>query len=96
MVCVEDLNKEVLISGASFKEAREYIESHCTEIYYVEPGFKLFEKPVIGIPPIAIGMQGGDTIVFPFTKPCYGTFLLRADHLEECNRIRSLGLKRKP
>jgi hypothetical protein len=92
MACVEDLNKEIVLSGASFKEAREYVEAHCMEIYYVNPGFRLFEKHMIGIPPIAIGLEG-DMILFPFTKPCYGTFLIKAEHAEEAARLRSLGLK---
>ena len=94
MACVEDLDKEVLLQGSSFKEAREYVEAHYTEIYYVEPGFKLFEKHIIGIPPIAIGMDN-DVLVFPFTKPCYGTFLLKVEHSEEAARVRSLKLKTK-
>ncbi|MDD1675326.1 MAG: DUF1894 domain-containing protein [Methanomicrobiales archaeon] len=92
MACVEDLNKEVLLSGASFKEAREYVETHCKEIYYVDPGFKLLEKAVIGIPPIAIGVDG-DFLILPYTKPCYGTFLLRVECAEEIKRLRSLRLK---
>jgi hypothetical protein len=56
----------------------------------VEPGFKIFEKPIIGIPPISVGLDG-DTITFPFTKPCYGTFLLRVDDKEEAERIRREG-----
>jgi hypothetical protein len=32
-------------------------------------------------------------VIFPFTKPCYGTFLIRAEHPEEAARLRSLGLK---
>ncbi len=94
MACVEDLNKEVLLSGASFKEAREYVEAHCTEIYYIDPGFKLLEKAVIGIPPIAIGIDG-DFLITPYTKPCYGTFLLRVECPEEIARLRSLKLKTK-
>jgi hypothetical protein len=91
MACVEDMNKEVLISGASFKEAREYVESRYKEIYYIDPGFKLLEKAVIGIPPIALGIDG-KYLILPYTKPCYGTFLLRVECPEEIERLRSLKL----
>ncbi len=94
MTCVEDLDKEVILQGSSFKESREYVEAGFTEIYYVDPGFRLFEKHIIGIPPIAIGMDH-DFIVFPFTKPCYGTFLLKVEDAEEAKRLRSLKLNTK-
>ncbi len=92
MACIEDMNKEILIRGASFAEAREYVEAHCKEIYYLNPGFKLLEKAVIGIPPIAIGTDG-DFLILPYTKPCYGTFLLRVECPDEIVRLRALKLK---
>ncbi len=95
MGCIEQLPYEVLQSGVSFKESREYIEKHFREIYYVDPGFKIFDKYIIGVPPIAIGLEG-DIVVFPFTKPCYGTFLLKVPEAEEAERIRKLKLKTKP
>ena len=95
MGCIEQLPYEVLLSGVSFAESRKYIEEHYQEIYFVDPGFKIFDKYIIGIPPIAIGMEG-DTVVFPFTKPCYGTFLLKVPESEEAARIRKLRLRTKP
>jgi hypothetical protein len=90
MGCIESLSYEVVLQGASFKECREYVRTNCREYRNVEPGFRIFEKPIIGIPPISIGLDG-DTITFPFTKPCYGTFLLRVDDKEEAERIRREG-----
>jgi hypothetical protein len=90
MGCIESLSYEVVLQGASFKECREYVRANCSEHRTVEPGFKIFEKPIIGIPPISIGLDG-DTITFPFTKPCYGTVLLRVDDSEEAERIRREG-----
>ncbi len=49
MGCVEDLGYEVLGSGVSFKESRAYIEGRCREVFYVDPGFRLFEKCMIGV-----------------------------------------------
>jgi hypothetical protein len=87
MGCIESLSYEILLQGASFKECREYVRTHCKEYLDVQPGFKLFEKPIIGVPPISIGLDG-DTITFPFTKPCYGTFLLRVEDKKEAELLR--------
>jgi hypothetical protein len=88
MGCIESLNYEILLQGASFKECRDYVRAHCREYVDVQPGFKIFEKPTIGVPPISIGLDG-DTLTFPYTKPCYGTFLLRVCNHEEAERIRA-------
>ena len=64
MACVEDMNKEVILSGTSFKECRVYVESHYSEVHFVEPGYRMFDKYIIGVPPIAIGIDG-ENIIFP-------------------------------
>lgn len=93
MGCVEDLGYEVIQSGASFKESRAYIEQHCSEVYYVDPGFRIFEKCIIGVPPIAIGLDDG-AVTLPYTKPCYGTFILQVQSPEEADMIRSKARKK--
>lgn len=92
MACIESLKYEIIIRGASFSECREYVRKNCREIVTVSPGFVLFEKPVIGVPPVLIGLDG-DMITFPYTKPCYGSFLLRAESREEAARLRALAGK---
>ncbi|HOT02605.1 MAG TPA: DUF1894 domain-containing protein [Methanolinea sp.] len=92
MGCIESLKYEIVLQGASFAECRSYVMAHCREQVTVDPGFKIFEKPIIGIPPILIGLDG-DLITFPYTKPCYGTFLLQTENPPEAARIRSLGKK---
>jgi hypothetical protein len=94
VACIDEVTKEILLSGASFKECRLYVEGHFKEVWYVDPGYKIFDKYIIGVPPIAVGVDG-DSITFPFTKPCYGTFLLRIQDAEEIERIRKLGKKKK-
>ncbi|MDD1676489.1 MAG: DUF1894 domain-containing protein [Methanomicrobiales archaeon] len=93
MACIDELEKEVLLSGASFAECRAYVEGRYTEVYYVDPGYKIFDKHIIGIPPIAVGIEQ-DSVIFPFTKPCYGTFLLKMESQEEADRMRSLGRRK--
>jgi hypothetical protein len=93
MACIDELNKEILLSGASFAECRAYVESHYAEIRYVDPGYKIFDRHIIGIPPIAIGLED-DFVIFPFTKPCYGTYLLKIECREEAERVRAIGRKK--
>jgi hypothetical protein len=77
----------------SFKEAREYIEKNSDEVYYVSPGYKIFKDYyIIGIPPIAMGVKG-NALVFPYTKPCHGSFVLSIDDedsIKEINRLREV------
>jgi hypothetical protein len=40
------------------------------------------------VPPIAIGLDR-DFIIFPYTKPCHGTFLLRMEDTAEAARLRT-------
>ncbi|WFN35446.1 DUF1894 domain-containing protein [Methanogenium sp. S4BF] len=87
MGCIEQLNYEIIDKHISFKEAADYITKNCPEIYEVNPGFKLFDKAIIGIPPVRIGIDG-DIITFPFTKPCHGTFLLRVSDAAEADLVR--------
>ncbi len=93
MGCVEDIEYEVLASKVSFAESRKYIEKHCKEIYYVNPGFKIFDKCLIGVPPIAIGLDG-PVVILPYTKPCYGTFILRVPSAGDADLVRKNGRKK--
>ncbi len=87
MGCIEKLKYEVIDKYISFKEAADYIGKNCAEVYEVKPGYKIFDKAMIGIPPVRIGIDG-DVVTFPFTKPCYGTFLLRVSDPVEADLIR--------
>ena len=85
----------VLPLGASFKECREYVERNYSDVRYVDPGYKLFDEYLIGLPPLAIGLSGAD-VVFPYTKPCHGTYLLVVTDADEATRVRRTGRKTKP
>jgi hypothetical protein len=90
MGCVEARKCEVLASQVTFAECRDYIISNFPEHYQVDPGYHLFDVYIIGIPPIFIGVEGDD-VIFPYTKPCHGTFILRArGAVEEVIHLRSL------
>ncbi len=87
MGCIEDLTYDVIAKNLSFAESRKLIENRCDETHQIEPGSKLFGEPIIGPPPIVIGIDG-DAVFFPYVKPCHGTFLLRISDPEEVSRIR--------
>ena len=89
MGCVESMNYEIVLRDASFKESCDYIKKTYAEFREVQPGFKVFDTHVIGLPPIAIGLDG-DFVIFPFTKPCHGTFLLRVEDKDEAARLRAI------
>jgi hypothetical protein len=76
MGCLESMKHEIILRDASFRECREFILAHFPEHIEVLPGYKIFEKNLIGVPPLYIAIDGGDVII-PYTKPCYGTFLIR-------------------
>jgi hypothetical protein len=91
MSCIEQLKYTIHLERTSFKEAREYIEKNSDEIYYVSPGYKIFTNYyIIGVPPIAVGAKG-NALIFPYTKPCHGSFVPSIDSedsIKEINRLR--------
>jgi hypothetical protein len=94
MSCIEQMKYEILMEKNTFKESREFIEKNSDEVYYVPPGYKIFNNYyIIGISPIAIGIKGY-ALIFTYTKPCYGTFVLSIDSEDsrkEIYRLREVG-----
>ncbi|MCA1915551.1 DUF1894 domain-containing protein [Methanospirillum hungatei] len=87
MGCLESLPYEVLMSKISFKEAREFL-SRYPEKYDVAPGYRMFDLNIIGVPPIRVAVDG-DALIFPYTKPCHGTFLIKVQNAtDEIARLR--------
>ena len=88
MSCIEQLKYRLYLERTSFKEAREYIENNSEEVYYVDPGYKIFKDYyLIGVPPVAMGVRGNE-ILFTYVKPCHGTFVMGIDSPEEIARLR--------
>ncbi|WP_332881581.1 DUF1894 domain-containing protein [Methanosarcina horonobensis] len=47
---------------------------------------------IIGVPPIAMGAKGS-ALIFTYTKPCHGTFVLTVDNedsIKEIDRLREM------
>lgn len=88
MSCFDKVKHEVLLESASFKEAREFIKTYSDEVYYVEPGYKIFgDCYLIGVKPIALGIKGFD-LIFPIVKPRLGTFVGKTKAKQEIKRLR--------
>ena len=91
MSCIEQMKYKIHLERTSFKDSREYIEKNSDEVYYVPPGYKIFRNYyIIGIPPIAVGAKGS-ALIFTYTKPCHGSFVLGIDNedsIKEINRLR--------
>ncbi|MDO5843652.1 MAG: DUF1894 domain-containing protein [Methanocorpusculum sp.] len=78
MGCLENMKYEILARNCSFKEARELIRENSSEVYEVPVGFKLLDKVIIGIPPILVGIKD-NKLIYTYTKPCHGTFIVVVD-----------------
>ena len=76
MSCIDNYNYEILFKG-SFKECSNYIKKNFKNIKYLKAGEEVLKGILlIGKPPIPVAYEG-DSIIFPYTKPCYGTFVLK-------------------
>ncbi|MBQ3719063.1 MAG: DUF1894 domain-containing protein [Methanomicrobium sp.] len=93
MGCLDKLPYEIILRHTSFAECREYLKKNFRELYTVAPGYKIFDVHIIGVPPISLAIEG-NTIIFPFTKPCHGTFLVSVEDEEEATRIRKENYKK--
>jgi hypothetical protein len=92
MPCLNEYDYEVLLQHITYEQAEEFIREKYWEVYYFEPGFRVLDLRVLGdnAVPIAIDDRAGDALIFPYTKPCMGTFVLRFPGVaKEVQRIRS-------
>lgn len=91
----ESEDYEILISRAGFKECKKVIETHSPEVVYVAAGEKILGVRIIGIPPIAIGIdEESGKVALPYTKPCYGTSVVELPvDKKEIDNIRSISIK---
>lgn len=88
MSCIDEMKYEVLLSQCSFKEAREYIKNNFKEVIEVPPGYRIFDTFLIGVPPLLVGVEG-EVVVIPYTKPCYGTYVMKIQGPEEIKKLRA-------
>ena len=89
MACINDIEYEILLSGATLGECEKFIRKNSDEVYHVKGGYKICDVPLMGSKPIPIGFKGS-TMFFVFTKPCFGLFVLKIKDADaEIERLRS-------
>ena len=92
MPCLNEYDYEVLLQHVTYEQADQFIREKYWETYYFEPGFHVLDLRLLGdaAVPVAIDDQSDDALIFPYTKPCMGTFVLRFPGVpDEVKRIRS-------
>jgi hypothetical protein len=88
------MDYEILLANTSFAEGSKLIQKRCREVYFTNPGYKVFNLYLIGVPPIPIGIEEGHILII-YIKPCHGAFVLKVPAgTEEIERIRK-ELKKK-
>jgi hypothetical protein len=92
MTCLNDYEYEVLLQHITYEQAERFIREKYWETYYFEPGFRVLGLRLLSSIAVPVAVENGtdDTLVFPYTKPCMGTFVLRfAGVPDEVKRVRS-------
>jgi len=86
--CVEEMDYEILLARRPLDECSKLIRKRCREVYFVDPGFKIFGLYLIGVPPIPIGIEYEHLFII-YVKPCHGAFVLKLPGDGEVARIRA-------
>ena len=83
-----DYNFEILLKNKTLPECESFIKDYVEEMYLVPGGYKVKKDiTLLGITS-PVGFLGND-IIFQFTKPCFGFFVLKLpDEAEEIRRLR--------
>ncbi|ADP77060.1 conserved hypothetical protein [Methanothermus fervidus DSM 2088] len=97
--CIElylrEVEHEIHLRNAKFKDCAEFIKKKAAKVLCVNPGEKILGTRLIGIPPIPIGIdEKNKRIMIPYTKPCYGTFVIELPvDRKELENIKKVGRK---
>ncbi len=58
MRCMDNIKHEVLLEGAAFKGTREFIKRNFSEVYCVQPDYKVLQDCyLVRVPPIALAVE---------------------------------------
>jgi|GEM_PF-341071 len=88
MVCLSEYDYEVLLKNTTIKECESFIIKNSEEVYLVPGGYKVKELLLMGTA-ASVGFSGND-IIFQFTKPCFGLFVVKLkNETEEIERLRN-------
>ncbi|MDQ1255390.1 MAG: hypothetical protein QG646_4676 [Euryarchaeota archaeon] len=83
-----DYDFEILLKHKTLKECGSFIKDYVEEMYLVPGGYKVKKDITLLGTTSPVGFLGGD-IIFQYTKPCFGFFVLKLpDEAEEIRRLR--------
>ncbi|HWQ45037.1 MAG TPA: DUF1894 domain-containing protein, partial [Methanosarcina barkeri] len=87
MVCLSGYNYEILLKNTTLKECENCIKELSESVYLVPGGYKVKGFILIGTTS-PVGFSGND-IIFQFTKPCLGFFVIKLkNETEEIKKLR--------
>lgn len=87
MVCLSEYDHEILLKNITLKECENFIKEHSEDVYLVPGGCKVRDFILLGTT-APVGFSGND-IIFQFTKPCFGFFVIRLkNEAEEIKKLR--------
>jgi hypothetical protein len=87
MVCLTEFDHEILLKNTTLKECQEFIKEHAEDVYLVPGGCKIRGFILLGAA-VPVGFSRDD-ILFQFTKPCFGFFVIKLkNEAEEVKRLR--------
>lgn len=93
---IDDRDYEILLHDISFTEGASHIEANAEEVYYVEPGYKIFGKRLVGTTPIPVGVSCDRILLIYITPPYYrGYFLALPRDEGEVAKLRHLKKSQK-
>jgi len=82
-----DYNFEILLKNKTLKECESFIKNYTEDMYLLPGGYKVKGVTLLGTTS-PVGFLG-DVIIFQYTKPCFGFFVLKLpDEAEEIRRLR--------
>ncbi len=87
MVCLSGYDYEILLKNTTLKECENYIKGHSEDVYLVPGGYKVKGITLLGMTS-PVGFTGNE-IIFRFTKPCFGFFVIKLkNEAEEVKKLR--------
>ncbi|MGZ4925570.1 MAG: DUF1894 domain-containing protein [Halobacteriota archaeon] len=93
---IDERQYEILLHDVSFNEGVKYVTEHSEEVYYVEPGYKIFGKRLVGRSPIPVGVARDRIYLIYITPPYYRGYVLELPRDEhEVSRLQSVQLQRE-
>ncbi len=88
MVCLSELEFEILLRNTTLKDCEKTVKANSEEAYLVPGGYKVKGFTLLG-KSSPVGFSGND-IIFQYTKPCFGFFVLRLkNESEEVKKLKA-------